>query len=163
MAKKRSPNAEPIWFLADVVMHVTVEDDPRSEVHINSVLVQADTSEQAHAAAVKLGRDAESRYENESGKRVRFRFRGLTDLFRIEGRLEHGTEITAKYGLSEEQVRGLVTRKNRLAVFGHKPGRDPRSPDYMSARSARSLRAAGCDPQAVRGPEPTRRRGKSKT
>ena len=43
------------WYLADIIQQITVEDDPRSVVHTNVVLVRADSPEEAYEKALALG------------------------------------------------------------------------------------------------------------
>ncbi len=47
--------ADAKWYLADIVEQIAVEDDPRHVVHTNTVLIRADSPEDAYAKAVELG------------------------------------------------------------------------------------------------------------
>ncbi len=119
------------WFLADLVVEHRIEGDPRNVVHINTVLVRADSAEEAYDKAIELGSDSELQYENTEGKSVTLSFRGLGDLFVILDELEHGAELiySEKVGLSEEQVLGLVRPKSSLGVF--RDIEPKKGPNYM--------------------------------
>lgn len=149
------------WYLADVIMQITVAGDRRSVVHVNTVLVRARSADDAYEAAMRLGRDGELDTENEQGDAIRTRFRGLGNLYTIwDDALEHGTELiySEHIGLPEAAIKKRVTRRDRLSVFSHVPGRVPGTPDYMSAGVAKILREAGFDPKVERPPEPKPRR-----
>ena len=161
-AKRQGRRAKSAWYLAHVIMQITVAGDRRSVVHVNMVLVRARSDDDAYEAAVKLGRDGEFDTENEQGDAVRTRFRGLRDLYAIhEDTLEHGTELiySEDIGLPEAAIKKMVIGRDRLTVFAHVPGRVPGGPDYMSADIAKMLRDAGFDPKAERPPEPRTRGG----
>ena len=64
------------WYIADVVLEHKIEDDPRNVVHINSLLVEATSPEEAYDKAMKLGQADETEYPNTAGKPVTVRFRG---------------------------------------------------------------------------------------
>jgi Domain of unknown function (DUF4288) len=107
------------WYLADLVEEIRVEGDPRSVVHINTVLVNAQSPEEAFTRACQLGQEAEQDYLNPSGRRVTFVFRGLRNLNVIHDPLEHGGELcfSERVGLSDAEIRGLVRDKDSLGVF----------------------------------------------
>jgi hypothetical protein len=65
------------WYLADIVIEITVEGDPRNVVHTNLTLIRADSPEEAFGKANEWGRAGEQTYLNPAGARVVFRFRGL--------------------------------------------------------------------------------------
>jgi hypothetical protein len=39
------------WYIAEIIMECQIEDDPRNVVHINIVLVRADSPEEAFEKA----------------------------------------------------------------------------------------------------------------
>ena len=86
-----SPNAK--WYLAEIVLQIAVEGDPRFVVHTNMVLVRADSPDDAYIKATELGITQESSYQNPADKLVTFTFRGLRDLNAIHEELEHGAEL----------------------------------------------------------------------
>jgi len=139
------------WYLAEIVLKITVEDDPRNVVHTNWVLVRADSPEEAYERSLSLGRQWEGdRYENPAGKMVRTDFCGLRDLNVIHEELEDGAEITfeEEIGLSDEEIRKKISSKDRLGVF--RPLERSDRPDYASKEiidEARKLLAAKNEPE----------------
>jgi len=82
------------WYPADIVEQIVVEGDPRNIVHTNTVLVRADSPEDACAKANELGLRGQLSFENPEGKKVTITCRGLLDLTVIHDELEHGAELT---------------------------------------------------------------------
>jgi hypothetical protein len=131
------------WFLAELVVELRIEDDPRNVVHINTVLVRADSAEDAYSKAFALGEEEHAEYENTDGRMVTVLFRGLGNLFDTYEGLEHGSELIyrEKIGLSEGQVLELVNAKESLAVFS-----DPEpigGPNYMPKEIYQVIQALG--------------------
>lgn len=111
------PNAK--WYLADMVEEITIEDESDNIVHINLVLVRADSPDEAYQKALELGKESEISYFNTDGKSVRIIFRGLRDLNVIHEELEHGAELLyeEKIGLSDVEIRTLIRPKEVFNVF----------------------------------------------
>ena len=65
------------WWIADLIEEITVQGNPRNLVHRNTVLIRADSSEEAYTKALRLGREGNSSYENALRQKVRIRFRGI--------------------------------------------------------------------------------------
>lgn len=107
------------WYVADLVFSISIQDDPDTLVHINTMLVRADSPEEAYDNSLLLGRDSEDAYLNPDGKLVTVRFRGISDLNVIYDDLEHGAELfyEEKEGVSEEEIRALIPPKEKLNVF----------------------------------------------
>ncbi len=107
------------WYLADIVLEFTIQDDPENIVHVNVTLIHAHTPEEAYDRAIEIGKQSETAYENTEGKIVKATFRGLRDLNVIHEELEHGSEIIYEQliDLSEEQIANLVHAKQALSVF----------------------------------------------
>jgi hypothetical protein len=120
------------WYLAEIVLQITVEGDPRNVVHTNLVLVRADSPEEAYQKALELGAAGDQFYENPDGKRVTFRFRGLHDLNVIHDDLEHGAELiySEDLDLDESAIREWVAPKEELGVF--RPITPSTGPNYAS-------------------------------
>jgi hypothetical protein len=121
------------WFLANLVEEIRVEGTKRSVVHVNYVLIEASSPEDAYNRAIEMGKRANQSYLNPRGKKVTVRFRGLNNLDVIYDPLEHGCEIMfrEKLGQSESAIRKLLATKPKLEVFRpirNRPGR----PDYAS-------------------------------
>lgn len=133
------------WYLADIILEHSIEDEPRSVVHINTVLVRAGSPERAYARALKLGQEREHEYQNTDGKKVETKFRGLCDLTVIHDKLRSGAELIyqERIGLSEDEVAKLVSLKAELGVFAErvKPTRD--KPNYMPGSIMDMLKAVG--------------------
>jgi len=130
------------WYLADLVVAISVGSRKKVTVHVNTVLVRADSPTEAHEKALALGRQEELRYENAQGEKVRFRFLGLRDLNVIHDELEHGCELiySERLGRTMSQAKALVSRRSQLGVFA--PRVPSRAPDYMSGDIRRELEVA---------------------
>lgn len=134
--------ADAEWYLADIVEQISVEDDPRSAVHINTVLIRASSPEEVYRKALECGKQGETSYENPDGKAVRITFRGLRNLNMIYEPLEDGAEISfdEKIGLDEEAIRAMVRPREELGVFAPivpSPGPNYRSADVESELAER--------------------------
>lgn len=68
------------WFLATLIMEISVQGDTRNVVHRNLFLVSACSPEEAHDKAMRLGREGETTYGNPAGRAVRHSFRGVAQL-----------------------------------------------------------------------------------
>lgn len=122
--------ADAQWYLADLVIEINVEDDPRRVVHVNTVLVHANSPEAAHREALLLGQRQNDSYLNSKGKRVEFRFAGLKALDVIHEPLEHGAELyfSEYVGPHADEQLANVSMKESLAVFSEPRHED--KPDY---------------------------------
>ena len=107
------------WYLAEMVIEFTIEDDPSSIVHVSLVLVRADSPDEAYQSALELGKEYEDSYPNSDDKQVVVTFRGLRDLNVIHDEFGHGVELIyeEKLGLSEAEIDSLICPKNKLGVF----------------------------------------------
>jgi hypothetical protein len=81
------------WYLADLVVELTVGGQPLRAVHVNSVLVSAPDAEEAYQLSIELGREFDTQDLNPAGEVVTTRFIGIKELSYIDTHLEHGTEI----------------------------------------------------------------------
>jgi hypothetical protein len=120
------------WYVAEVVEEITVEDDPRNVVHLNLLLIRADSPGEAYEHALRLGKQREIRYENPFDKQVSIRFRGLKHLGVVHDELEHGAELrySERIGVPEEDIAKLITPKEQLDVFS--PVSRSSGPNYSS-------------------------------
>lgn len=120
------------WYLAELVMKITVAGDPRNVVHQNLVLVRASSSDEAYEKALQFGKNGEVSYDNPAGKAVQIRFEGISDLTEIYEDLEDGAELGFRYkvDMSEEQIRSLVLPRDCLPAF--LPPARAEGPDYAS-------------------------------
>ncbi|HEY9510707.1 MAG TPA: DUF4288 domain-containing protein [Verrucomicrobiae bacterium] len=121
------------WFLAELIVEIKVTGSKRNVVHINYVIVRANSPEEAYKRANEIGKQSTNSYLNEKGNRVTKRFRGLRGLDVIYDPLDDECEImfVEKLGVPEERFKRMVCPKRRLEVFQpirNRPGR----PDYSS-------------------------------
>jgi hypothetical protein len=65
------------WYLAELVMKITVAGDPRKVVHQNLTLIRAGSPDEAYEKAINFGKDAEAEYCNPDGKAVQIGFEGI--------------------------------------------------------------------------------------
>jgi len=121
------------WFLAQHVEEIRVQGHKRNIVHVNYVLIQADSPKDAYRKAVELGKRGNAKYKNPEGKNLTIRFIGLRNLDVIHDPLEHGCEImfTEHLGITKLGLRKLVRKKQELEAFLPIRGR-PGRPDYAS-------------------------------
>jgi Domain of unknown function (DUF4288) len=121
------------WFLAYLVEEIRVQDSKRNIVHINYVIIRANSPEEAYLRAMALGKAGNMTYLNPMRKKVTIRFRGLRNLDVIHDPLGDECEIlfTEKLGVSEENLKKMLRRKRDLEVFQPIRGRSGR-PDYSS-------------------------------
>jgi hypothetical protein len=126
--------ADAKWYLADIIEEIQVQDHPQNVIHINMMLVRADSPEEAYTKAIELGEQSNTSYENSAGSLVTISFRGLRDLYVIHDELEHGAELIyeQKVGLTQGQIAALVREKEHLSVFRPRKGFDPTLPDYAA-------------------------------
>src|SRR5579863_5556183 len=107
------------WYLGSLVEMITVERHPRRIVHVNNILIRADSPEMAYRKALALGRQWNQKYKNAAGELVRARFLGLRDLGVIHDKLEDGAEISysERQVLTDCEARQLVAPKRSLGIF----------------------------------------------
>ena len=122
------------WFLAKLVEEYRVDGYKRNVIHINYVLIQAKTPEDAYRKAIKLGKKSNNTWKNPAGQIVVHNFLGLRELDVIHGPLEHGCEIMYKerMGMNRAGVRKLIRKKSQLEAFLPISDRRRGRPDYSS-------------------------------
>ncbi|MFO0959661.1 MAG: DUF4288 domain-containing protein [Isosphaeraceae bacterium] len=138
------------WYLADILLEHTVENDPRNVVHTNTHLIEAESPDQAYEKAVALGRAGEMEYANTDGKQVRTVFRGLRSLSVIHEPLEDGAELAyyESVGVSEDELRRWALPREELGVF--RPRRRKRDiPNYEAESVMRMLEDLGFDRELI--------------
>jgi len=67
------------WYIAELVMEITVEGAKSNVVHRNLTLVRARTPEEAYEKGICFGHKKENSYENPEGRMVGHRFRGISN------------------------------------------------------------------------------------
>jgi hypothetical protein len=121
------------WFIAELIMEITVTGDPRNVVHRNHVLISASSNEEAYSKAGILGRRGETSYNNPAGEVVQMRFVGIADLDEILDPLEDGAEVLFRYAIDvpKQELNSLIPDKELLRAFA--PKKRSEGPDYASA------------------------------
>lgn len=107
------------WYIADLVEELKIADADRSVVHINAILIHAESPEIAYSKALEFGKTYEQVYENLSGQQVTTVFRGIQELMVIYDELEDGAELfySQRVDQCEEDIRALIRPQSELAVF----------------------------------------------
>jgi hypothetical protein len=122
------------WYIADLVMEITVRGASSNVLHRNLTLIQANSPEEAYEKGMRFGYDGETSYINPKEQLVEVRFRGIAKLDVIYDSLEDGAELLfeERVGVSSEEIQRLIPKKEQLDVFvPPTPGRE-RDPDYRS-------------------------------
>ena len=86
------------WFIGELVEEFQAADQPENLVHINTILIQADSPEVAYEKALSLGESANRVFTNSDG---------------IEAELLY----EKREGMSDEAIAKMVKPKEELAVF----------------------------------------------
>ena len=108
------------WYLASIIMVITIEGESKNVVHKNLHLIQAESDDIAYAKAIKLGNDSETSYLNSNDQLVDMSFYGLAELEEtIELDIYDGVELTFDEfdDLSLSELEGFVPLKKELSVF----------------------------------------------
>lgn len=138
------------WYLADVVEQITVEDDPRYVVQVNTILIRADSPEEAYEKALERGAGYETSYQNPEDKLVTTTFRGLYNLTVVSDELEHGAELTYNEYIEtdEAEIQKYLYAKEKLGVFA--PRKTSTGPNYISGDVLREMnKLMGRDPNRM--------------
>jgi hypothetical protein len=127
------------WYLADIVEEIRVEGDPRNVVHINTILIEASSPEEAFDKATRIGLESEQSFPNPEGQVATFRFRGLRNLVLIHEEIEDGAELryAEHVGVDEATIETWVTKKDQLSVFAKARSAD--GPNYASGEIMEAL------------------------
>jgi uncharacterized protein DUF4288 len=123
------------WFVAEIVMEITIAGTARNVVHRNLVLLRADSAAQAYDKAIRLGHESETSYQNPEGRLVTHRFAGLSKLEEVPWGLEDGSELTfdESVGVPQEEIESWLRPKGELAAFRPPRRRPQDDTDYSSA------------------------------
>jgi hypothetical protein len=122
------------WYIADLVMEITVHGASANVVHRNLTLIHAKSPEEAYEKAQQVGNTSETSYNNPKGQIVEISFRGIAKLDVIYEQLEDGAELAFEelIGVSSQDIQRMIPPKDRLDVFvAPTPGK-VRNPDYRS-------------------------------
>ena len=128
------------WYVTELVQEITVDGDSRNVIHKKLMLIRADSPDQAYEKAVKLGRAGEDSYENPAGRKVRFKFRGVSELVVVHDEIGDGAELLYEQnvGVPEGQIEKLIQPKQRLSAF--RPIEPIDGPDYSSKEIMNDVR-----------------------
>jgi hypothetical protein len=118
-ATLRPNDSNSQWYVAEVVTHTVIEDDPDSFTTIDTVLLAARTEDDAYKKALEYGRSCARESLNSDGKRVQIDFRGLRNLFLVTDGLVDGgllfyEELT---GLTDSDIAKIVKPTLEIAAF----------------------------------------------
>lgn len=107
------------WYIAEIVEEFHVEGESNSLIHINLMLIRADSPDEAYERSLEVGQRSEMIYPNPEGAIVTVRSRGLRNLHVIHEPLEHGSELLyePQEDVSEAQIQQLLRSKAELNVF----------------------------------------------
>ena len=130
------------WFVAELVVEIKVDEDLRNVVHVNMVLVNADSAEDAYARALELGATYGSVGVNEAGHAIVTTFLGLRDLWVMHDVPAHGAEVIfeEKVGVERKELQALITSKSELTIFTTWQPPSDETPDYASGWIVREMR-----------------------
>jgi hypothetical protein len=122
------------WYIADLVMEITVHGASANVVHRNLTLIHAKSPEEAYEKAQKVGNTSETSYDNPKGQLVEISFRGIAKLDVICEQLEDGAELAFEelIGISPQEIQRMIPPKDRLDVFVEPTPGKVRDPDYRS-------------------------------
>lgn len=141
--------SQPGWYVAELVMEITISGATRNVLHRNLFLISATNADEAYEKALRLGSHSEQLYQNPQRQQVHHKFRGLAKLDNIvDGTLEDGSELAfAEYiGVSEDQIRRWVCPKRKLGAFSRFDPTRKFDPDYRSGEVMDQLAEALGDP-----------------
>jgi len=133
------------WYVAELVIEITVFGASRNVVHRNLFLVSACNADEAYQKAQQLGSRGEQSYQNPQGQKVEHKFRGVAKLDGVvDGTLEDGSELdfTEHIGIPEEQIRQWICSKEKLGVFLQLDASRKFDPDYRSGEVVGQLAEA---------------------
>jgi hypothetical protein len=127
------------WYIADIVEEIRVEGNRRNVVHINQLLVRADSPNEAYARSLKLGEGCNLTYKNQQDKNVAIKFRGLREISVVHDKLGHGAELSyqEKVGVGEKEIKRWIRPKKDLSIFA--PVQKSIGPDYADGEIMRKL------------------------
>ena len=123
------------WYVAALIMEITVDGQARNVVHRNFFLVSARTPKEAYDKALQLGHGGETVYDNPDGCRVQHKFRGIAQLDTlVAGELADGAELMFEQhvGVTEGQIQAWILPKERLWAFRQPESQGTDVPDYSS-------------------------------
>jgi hypothetical protein len=118
-------NWSPVgWYVASY-LHRFVEleaaktgESKRHTVWKNTILIKAESPDEAYKKAIKFGREGCKPYKNLRNQRVRFQFEGLTSLIPVYDEIKDGSEILwSSHKRSLKSIKTMVKGKHELEAF----------------------------------------------
>ncbi|MEW6194222.1 MAG: DUF4288 domain-containing protein [Bacteroidota bacterium] len=121
------------WYIAEIIVEIKIENEPRNVVQTNIILIYADSPEAAYKNAIELGKEHEMVYENSENNFVTIKFRGLRDLNVIHDPLEHGGELIFKenIAMTEDEIQSMISPREKLGIFSNNEC-PANKPNYLS-------------------------------
>ena len=122
------------WYIAELVIEITVHGGRCNVVHRNMVLVKASSPGEAYDKAIQFGKGNETEYKNLRGQLVEIRFRGVSKLDVMYEPLGDGAELyfTEDQGIAESEIQKMIPPKERLGIFRPPTPGLEQDPDYRS-------------------------------
>jgi len=122
------------WYLAELVMEITVHGGRCNVIHRNLTLINAHSPDEAYSRAIRVGQEGETRYKNPKDQLVEIRFRGISRLNVVYEPLEDGSELLfeEELSLTEFEIQRMIPAKRDLAVFTPPRPGEEHDPDYRS-------------------------------
>ena len=120
MKVQLSSEGQANWYLATVVMLITIEGERKNVVHKNLHLLQAESDDVAYDKALKIGNDSETSHLNRKDQLVTMSFYGLAELVEtIELDIYDGVELTFDElkDVSPSELETFVPFKRDLSAF----------------------------------------------
>ena len=107
------------WFLAELIQQFEYANEDKRDVWVNTILVRANSPEEAYEKALKFGEAYNETYINTDNVEVTVTFRGLRDLYLIYEELQDGAEIIYEEleDISESEISEMVTPREQLAAI----------------------------------------------
>jgi hypothetical protein len=129
------------WYIAELIIEMSIEKEARNVVHVNSHLIRAKTNTDARRKATEIGKQSTNSYKNTEGRRVKIRFRGIRGLFELSEGVENGAEILWEehIGITESKI------KSWLCLTSKKSKSRRSTPNYMPESVIKDLEKAGFD------------------
>lgn len=106
------------WYMAEMIQQLKADGEESHTVYINFLLINAESSEAAYQRAIEVGEELIFDYASKN-THVQSLFRGLRNLTKIQGTLEHGAILyqEKRENLPHESVAKMVKNKEKLNVF----------------------------------------------
>lgn len=110
------------WYLAHIVVeevHDEGSHGSKSLIWVNSYLIEAQSSDEAYARAIMIGKEQEDEPGSHrcDGERAHWLFRGLRDLIPAGTPVDGGTLWCERVVAGSEEIDHMVRNKSQLSIF----------------------------------------------